>query len=447
MARVYFLYRSQKQSAALKVRLQFKIDNKFHQYEAKTQIHTSKEFWTETRNKQRGLSGIEKNEIADINKKLIPLEKFIIERFETEKPEPQQTDWLKEVLKEYYTPKPNEKTYSAYLVDFIDEYLSDKAALGELKPSQRKKITSTKNKLKRLQNENKKRYKIKEVNDDFKADYVEFCNKHTYSANTQSREFNRIKTICRYAYQKGIEVDKSLFNTGFKLKTEKVDKIYLENDEIEAIENANLKQDYLDNARDWLLISIYSGQRISDFMRFNSEMISTDKTGRSFIIFEQQKTKHDMYLPLRSEIKAILNKRNGEFPRKISHQKYNDFIKEVCKAAGLNTICKGKKRICVAKDKKKLSKSDYRDVVGEFEKWEIVTSHIGRRTFATLNYGVIPTPELMYFTGHTTEKEFLNYIVRPDYETAKRAFDSFNNANKPKEIPQLEVAHNNAINQ
>ncbi|WP_343643998.1 hypothetical protein [Chryseobacterium sp.] len=39
-----------------------------------------------------------------------------------------------------------------------------------------------------------------------------------------------------------------------------------------------------------------------------------------------------------------------------------------------------------------------------------MSSHIGRRSFATNFYGKIPTPLLMEATGHSTEKMFLQYI-------------------------------------
>lgn len=444
MARVYFLYRSRKEVAALKVRLQAKgTDDKFFQFEANTQIHTSNEFWNKARKKQRDLSGEEKNEIKRVNNNIEPLETFIIEQYENDNPNASDKDWLKLVLKDYYSPKQEEKKYPVFLVDFITSYLADKKALNELKESQRKRINTTRNKLIRLEKNIAKKYKIKDINEDFKADYISYSEQQKYSTNTQNNEFERIKTICRYAERKGLKVSSVLNERSFKINKEKVPKIYLEASEIERIENVKLKHDYLDNARDWLLISIYSGQRISDFMRFTSDMINEDENNRSFIIFTQIKTGHEMYLPLREEIKSILDKRNGNFPRAISDQKYNDYIKLVCEETELNTICQGKKRECIAPEGQKPTKYDYRDVVGDYEKWELITSHIGRRTFATLNYGIVPTPDLMYFTGHTTEKEFLNYIVRPDYDKAKRAFDSFNKKkSKPKPIPQLSIVKN-----
>lgn len=50
------------------------------------------------------------------------------------------------------------------------------------------------------------------------------------------------------------------------------------------------------------------------------------------------------------------------------------------------------------------------------EKWQAITSHIGRRTFATNFYGRIPTPLLMEATGHSTEQIFMKYINAFDKE-------------------------------
>ena len=60
----------------------------------------------------------------------------------------------------------------------------------------------------------------------------------------------------------------------------------------------------------------------------------------------------------------------------------------------------------------------YRKTEGTYEKWKLVTSHIGRRSFATNFYGVIPTSYLIYVTGHTTEKMFLTYIGKSNKDIA-----------------------------
>ena len=137
-------------------------------------------------------------------------------------------------------------------------------------------------------------------------------------------------------------------------------------------------------------------------------MIRTEKN-ISLIEFRQIKTGKLMAIPLSSAVKKILAKRKGEFPKYVSSQDYNIYIKTICKTAGLTELVKGSK----------INKDILRKESGHFPKFELVTSHIGRRSFATNFYGVIPTPLLMNATGHTTEKSFLEYIGKTETEMAK----------------------------
>ena len=96
----------------------------------------------------------------------------------------------------------------------------------------------------------------------------------------------------------------------------------------------------------------------------------------------------------------------------------NPAVKEVCRLSKINEMCEGKRRISIAPKGTKPTKNDYRDIVGEFEKWELVSSHIGRRSFATNYYKKIPTPVLMTVTGHSKESLFLAYIGKKEDKDA-----------------------------
>jgi integrase len=200
-----------------------------------------------------------------------------------------------------------------------------------------------------------------------------------------------------------------------KLKPEKTKPLYLNFKELAQIEKTKNLAEHLENARDWLIISCYTGQRISDFLRFNKDMIRVEK-GKSLLEFKQQKTQKLMTIPLHEKVLSILNKRSGDFPRAISDQKYNDYIKTVCEKSDLKQMVMGKKQTNIEKDNKKPAK--IRNVSGTFEKWELVTSHIGRRSFATNFYGQIPTNYLIYVTGHSSESLFLKYIGKSNKDIA-----------------------------
>ena len=122
-----------------------------------------------------------------------------------------------------------------------------------------------------------------------------------------------------------------------------------------------------------------------------------------------------MTIPLHEKVTNVLNKRKGQFPRRISDQRYNDYIKEVCEKAELKNKIQGKIQKNISKEKDMLK---MRSVPGQFEKWELVTSHIGRRSFATNFYGKIPTSYLIYVTGHSSEIMFLNYIGKSNKDMA-----------------------------
>ncbi len=199
-----------------------------------------------------------------------------------------------------------------------------------------------------------------------------------------------------------------------KLPKEKIDNIYLSLEEIELIENAEIEQPHLINATQWLIISCFTGQRISDFMRFTKEMIRIEK-GKSLIEFEQQKTGKLMTIPIHAKVQQILDKNKGEFPHRISDQRYNDYIKEVCKIAGIDEEIKGKKQLNISQEN---NIQKIRRVEGVYPKYELVTSHIGRRSFATNYYGDIPTSYLIYVTGHSSEIMFLNYIGKSNKDMA-----------------------------
>ncbi|TBW28274.1 tyrosine-type recombinase/integrase [Gramella sp. KN1008] len=419
MATVNFLYRSTRVKAPLNLRLLFRHNDKDFVIGGKTKIDVSKDYWSNHHSKQR-LKDIEvKNLQTEVNNQLSELENHILKAFNSTQPGKVNKDWLKTTIENYYNP-PQVKKIPTDLVSYIDYYLEYRK--NEITEANRKKVKVTKNKMLRLQKELGKPILINEVNEDFKKAYVDFSNKYAYSQNTQHREFVLIKTICFHARYLGLKTHHQL--DGITLQREEANHIYLTLEELEKVKKADLKHDYLDNARDWLLISCYTGQRVSDFMRFKPEMIRTEN-GKPLLEFRQKKTKKEMSIPVVKEVREILAKRGGKFPRPISDQRYNDYIKEVCEEATINDEVKGKRRISIAPKGVKPTKNDYRDIEDKFEKWELVTSHIGRRSFATNFYGKVPTTYLINMTGHGSEKAFLNYIKKSNKDLALDAFNYF----------------------
>lgn len=417
MATVNFLYRSTKPFSNLTLRLLFRLNDKDIVIGGTTKLNVTKEYWTKDHILKRPKDIEISNKQIQINNELNKIENFILNEFNNSNATIINKDWLKKIIDLYYNPIQENILIPKDLINYIEYYIDYRK--HELQSGMIKKIRVTKHKLERFQELRNKIILIKDINENFKNEFIDYCKSQLYSQNTIERDLAAIKTYCKHARFIGLEVNNQLDN--LRMDKSKVDNIYLTFEELEIIEKTKLN-DSLDNAKDWLIISCFTGQRISDFMRFTESMIR--KTGDEYLLeFTQKKTKKLMAIPVHSKVLDILNKRNGKFPKSISDQKYNDYIKEVCKQAGLNEKVTGSKKTETAPDS-----SIFRKEKGIFEKWELVCSHIGRRSFATNFYAIgIPTTLLMSATGHSTEKMFLNYIGKSNKDYALELNKYFKN--------------------
>jgi integrase len=416
MASINFLYRSTKEKANLNVRLLYRHNNKDYVFGAKTKVEVSKIYWSKQHKKNS--KDIEITNLqTEINSELNKIENHVLKAFNSVNPESINKDWLTSQIDYYYNPPTENKEVPKDLINYIDFYIEYRK--NEITKSTLKKINVIKQLLIRFEAYRKSIIIIKDINDNFKNEFVNYCKSELYAQNTIQRAFVFIKTFCKHAKFTGIETHHQL--DGLKIERQKVDKIYLTFEDLTKIENIskNKLTESLENAKDWLIISCYSAQRISDFMRFTKEQIRIEDD-KHFIEFTQKKTDKNMTVPLHPKVLEILNKRNGNFPYKISDQKYNDFIKTVCELAEVNEPTKGSKMI----ETKKGSKI-YRKQTGTYKKHELVTSHIGRRSFATNFYTTIPTSLLINITGHSTEVLFLSYLGKSNKDLAKETFKYF----------------------
>ncbi|MGB3454606.1 MAG: tyrosine-type recombinase/integrase [Moheibacter sp.] len=408
MVNVVFSYRSDKPRAKIEIRFVYFIDGVQKSIRSRINKEVSKTFWSEYREKKE-FRDEKKVEFRDeLDDELKKIKDFVLKAYNPAiKP---TREWLNNTLIAYENPNQSKKPDS--LIDFFDEYLEDKA--GILKESTIKKLRSVRNKIERFQIDTKSFYRIKDVNQDFWIKWKDWSLKEKYDPDTINTNFKNIKTVCKEARKFNIETYKNLGSLNDKLKTKKSAIIYLSFDELKKIKKLKDLPEHLDNVRDWLIISCYTGQRISDFMRFNSKMIRTTNS-RKFIDITQQKTQKEVSIPLLPIVEKILKKRNGEFPRPISDQRYNDYIKDVCELAEITEPIKGK---IIESDKGVIRKK-----TGVYKKCKLITSHTGRRSFASNYYDVLPTSFLKDITGHSSESMLLKYIGKTTRVTAKNAFD------------------------
>jgi integrase len=413
MASINFLYRSKRETANLTLRLLYRFNSIDFVFATNTKIQVTKEYWNKTHNLKRIKDIDLLNKQTEITNELNKIQNHVLTAFNETDTNLITKDWLTQTIEKYYNPIIKTEI-TTELNKYFDYYLQLKQ--NSITKNSHKRYISTKNLLTKYEKKNKTLLQIKDVNLSFKDSFERYCITESYAPNTITKAIKMIKTICLHAKDNRIETNYQL--DSIKTKYHKTETIYFTFAELQTIEQTKYN-DSLENVKDWLIISCYTGQRVSDFMNFTADKIRVEN-GKNLLEFTQKKTNKIMTIPIHPKVLEILNKRNGKFPKPISDQKYNDYIKEVCKIAGLTDLVQGSKKLETAPNSKKFRKD-----TGLYPKFDLVTSHIGRRSFATNFYGQIPTSYLIYVTGHSTEAMFLNYIGKSNKDLAMEITNYF----------------------
>ena len=219
-----------------------------------------------------------------------------------------------------------------------------------------------------------------------------------YSDNYCGQLLKLLKIILRDAEKSGFAIHPySNYIESFKQKNS--DRIihFLNPAEIKGLKGLERIPSEHEDSYKWLLIGLSIGQRISDLLSLKPGNIRKATHGL-YIDIMQQKTKKAVTIGVADPLVIALLE--NEFPKALSQVAFNKQIKMICKSAGIDEVVSGFKN----------NPKTRRKEIIEAPKYEFVTSHIMRRSFASNYYGKIETPLLMNITGHTKESTFLTYI-------------------------------------
>ena len=207
--------------------------------------------------------------------------------------------------------------------------------------------------------------------------------------NSIGQHIKTLKAVMNEAYKRGLHGNIAFMQ--FRKPSEEVDSVYLTAEELEKIKGLKLRGPQA-KARGLFLLGVYTAMRFSDYSRITPDWIKGNN-----IVFTEEKTGNRNLIPLSKAAKAIIDKYKGA--PALSQQKLNEYIKDVCKTAGIDdkvevTFTKGGREIRETKNK-----------------YDLVSTHTARRTGATLLVKAgAPIAWVMKVTGHKSEKTFMRYI-------------------------------------
>jgi integrase len=296
-------------------------------------------------------------------------------------------------------------TFSEYIVQTKDK-----------QPHQRI-LNQTLNIIKAFSEKTKYKIDFDTINIDFYTLFLVYLNDEGYAKNTRSKHISNLKYFMNEARKR--KHHSSWDYKDFKAPKERVENIYLNDNEIETIYKLDLTLNpRLEKVRDLFLIGCYTGLRFSDYSQIQSANIAGN-----ILRIKTQKTGKYVKIPLRPEAMEIIKKYNGTAPPPISNAKMNQYLKEIAFKAGIND------------QEIKYKSKGLATVKQTFRKDQLVCTHTARRSFATNCYKTgIPAKQIMLITGHITEKEFFKYIQIDETENAELLL------NHPYFMPKMKIS-------
>lgn len=364
----------------------------------------------------------EKERLVELKKTLNGLSTYIADQYRNRKDtEIINGQWLDEVIEAYYNGGRRTElldNLNNFLNYFIEKILPHKSAENSgkvLSTRTQDKYRKIIEHLKNFQTKENLNLKVsdydKHISDRFQ-DYLK--NELKHSAVSIGREITIPKAILKDARRMGIQVNELVFTEVKGSKPETPCPILIIDkkrgiDELQQLKDFVTIDPRLKLCRDWMIIGIHTGQRVSDLFSLSTNQITTIE-GKQYIVHRQQKTGAKVEIPMHRDVLEILEKRGGNFPEKFLDKPDSNttiflkLIKRLCKRAGLDRLEYGKK----------YDKENKRYIYGHFPLYELFNAHSLRRTFATMYYGKLSTAYIKSVTGHSTEQQLLTYINKKD---------------------------------
>lgn len=222
-----------------------------------------------------------------------------------------------------------------------------------------------------------------------------------FSVNYQRKTVGQLKSIMEEGRKLGYH--SNLAYKDWAVTKEYPDMIYLTSEEVDRIWSLDLESSMERKARDLFIIGVYTVARFSDYSRVCDDIIRD-----GMIHFSHVKTSTPVVIPVAPRVREVLDRNGGAAP-KISSQKFNETIKEVCKKAGINDIIE-----------RRYSRGAGH-VTERVEKYKLVTSHTARRTGATLlRLAGASMREIMLIGGWTSEQTLERYLRITREENAEK---------------------------
>ncbi|ATP58403.1 hypothetical protein CPT03_19020 [Pedobacter ginsengisoli] len=247
-------------------------------------------------------------------------------------------------------------------------------------------------------------FDFKDIDMNWYFRFTDWCNSEkSYNPSTIGKHIKVIKCWLRKAEEEGLHDVTFYKHRDFRKPAYLSETVYLNREELKLLYELDLsKRVELDRIRDLFLVGAWTGLRFSDFNRLTEGHIQ-----EGFIKIKTSKTSSLAVIPINKVVRCILSKYDNGLPCGYANQYMNRQIKVLCKMAKINSR------------EEKVQFVNGRKEVSNVKKWQLISTHTARRSFATNLYGVVPNNTIMAITTHKTEAAFLRYLRKSNQEHAE----------------------------
>jgi site-specific recombinase XerD len=301
------------------------------------------------------------------------------------------TDKLLEKIDASYKPIIVEEKIT--LFKFIESYIEECKTLKSIGTV--KIYSTTLNHLRKYAAIEKKQFDFDDITLSWRSGFIKYLHDINMAANTVGKQIQTLKTFLNEATERKINANLEFRSRLFSKPNEDVDKVFLDNDELQKISDLDLSNEKKRGiVRDYYLISCYTSLRYSDFSRIRPENIKGNT-----IELQTNKTREGVIIPIHPIVKGILDKYNNFLPKCPCNQVFNIILKDVCRLAGITEKITVTKTIAGVKQSR------------TYEKYELISCHTGRRTMISnaILEGV-STSSIMLISAHKSLKVFQKYV-------------------------------------
>lgn len=298
----------------------------------------------------------------------------------------------------HFTSKPFWPAYDEYIL------------IKKIEPKTRQNYTLYKTKLKEFEDEKGYHIDYNTINTVFFEHYQHYIlTEKGLGWNTFATAIKKLKFFMNWSFDMKYHTANDFKEFSATEKHGTI--IFLTVDELFTLYNKDFKSKRLNQVRDKFCFGCFTGLAFADLDSLTHQHINNGTLTKL-----RYKTKIPLSIPLPEQAIDILTRYQEKYKAlpKISHQKLNDYIKECCEAAKINTPT-------VYKD---FSKGITTEKIAP--KYELIAAHTARKTFITFLYhktkDVILTAKIAGCSPEIIKRHYVGTDKDMEKEAMKKAF-------------------------